>query len=170
VRHPVTGGGGFIGSYLADALVARGDEALVLHDFGTDRTEDLEPLIEASGLELVTSSILDGDLVNDCVESVDCVFHMASAIGARLIVRDPLRSLVTNMRGNDVVISAAGRHRKLLLFISTSEVYGKNGAGSLSEGSDRVLGSPFKSRWGYATSKTLAEALARAYTPSTEPR
>jgi UDP-glucose 4-epimerase len=163
VRHLVTGGGGFIGSHLVDALVVRGDEVLVLDDFSTGRTENIEHLIEASGFELVTGSILDGDLVNDRVESVDCVFHLASAVGVQLIVRDPLRSLVTNMRGNDVVISAAARHRKLLLFTSTSEVYGKNGAGLLSEGSDRVLGSPFKSRWGYATSKALAEALARAY-------
>jgi UDP-glucose 4-epimerase len=163
VRHLVTGGGGFIGSHLADALVAQGDEVLVLDDFSTGRTENLEHVIEASGFELVTGSILDGDLVNECVESVDCVFHLASAVGVQLIVRDPLHSLLTNMRGNDEVMSAAAQHRKRLLFTSTSEVYGKNGAGPLAEDSDRVLGSPSKSRWGYATSKSLGEALAHAY-------
>ena len=163
MRHLVTGGGGFIGSHLADALIARGDEVLVLDDFSTGRPENLEHLTEAPGFELLKGSILDGGLVNDCVESADWVFHLASAVGVQLIVRDPLQSLLTNMRGNDEVMSAAAKHRKRLLFTSTSEVYGKNGAGALGEDSDRVLGSPSKSRWGYATSKALGEALAHAY-------
>jgi nucleoside-diphosphate-sugar epimerase len=163
VRHLVTGGGGFIGSHLTDALLARGDEVVVLDDFSTGRSENVEHLIEAPGFELVRGSILDGDVVNECVARVDWVFHLASAVGVQLIVRDPLRSLLTNVRGNDEVLAAAARHGKRLLFTSTSEVYGKNGAGPLREDSDHVLGSPFKSRWSYATSKAIGEALAHAY-------
>ena len=163
MRHLITGGGGFIGSHLADALLARGDEVLVLDDFSTGRTENVEHVVEAGGFELVKGSILDADLVDECVERVDSVCHLASAVGVQLVVRDPLHSLITNMRGNDQVISTVARHRKRLLFTSTSEVYGKNGGGALSEGADRVLGSPFKSRWSYASTKALGEALAHAY-------
>jgi UDP-glucose 4-epimerase len=163
LRHLITGGGGFIGSHLADALVARGDEVLVIDDFSTGQLENLEHLLEAPSFELVRGSILDTELVREYVASADCVYHLASAVGVQLIVRDPLNSLLTNMRGNDNVISAAARHQKRLLFTSTSEVYGKNGAGRLDENADRVLGSPFKSRWSYAGSKALGEALAHAY-------
>ena len=163
MRHLVTGGGGFIGSHLVDALLARGDEVVVVDDFSTGRAENVEHLLEAPGFELVTGSILDPDVVNECVASVEWVFHLASAVGVQLIVRDPLRSLLTNVRGIDEVLAAAARHGKRLLFTSTSEVYGKNGAGSLREDSDHVLGSPFKSRWSYATSKAIGEALAHAY-------
>jgi UDP-glucose 4-epimerase len=163
VRHLITGGGGFIGSHLADALVARGDSVLILDDFSTGRRSNIEHLLEQVGVELVTGSILDSDLVDASVRRVDSVCHLASAVGVQLIVREPLDSLITNMRGNDIVISAAARHGKRLLFTSTSEVYGKNGAGPLHENSDRVLGSPLKSRWSYATSKALGEALVHAY-------
>jgi len=163
LRHLITGGGGFIGSHLADALVARGDEVLVIDDFSTGQLENLEHLLEAPRFELVQGSILDAELVSEYVASADCVYHLASAVGVQLIVRHPLNSLLTNMRGNDNVISAAARHQKRLLFTSTSEVYGKNSGGRLDENADRVLGSPFKSRWSYAGSKALGEALAHAY-------
>lgn len=163
MRYLITGGGGFIGSHLADALVTRGDGVLILDDLSTGRRTNVEHLLEADLVEFVEGSILDPDLVDQCVASVDSVCHLASAVGVQLIVRDPLRSLITNMRGNDLVISAAARHRKQLLFTSTSEVYGKNGSGPLAEDSDRILGSAFKSRWSYATAKALGEALAHAY-------
>jgi UDP-glucose 4-epimerase len=163
LRHLITGGGGFIGSHLADALVARGDEVLVIDDFSTGRLENIEHLLEAPRFELVRGSVLDAELVSECVTSADSVYHLASAVGVQLIVRDPLNSLLTNMRGTDNVISAAARHQKRLLFTSTSEVYGKNSGGRLDENADRVLGSPFKSRWSYAGSKALGEALAHAY-------
>jgi len=163
LRHLITGGGGFIGSHLADALVARGDEVLVIDDFSTGQLENLEHLLEAPRFELVQGSILDAELVSEHVASAECVYHLASAVGVQLIVRHPLNSLLTNMRGNDNVISAAARHQKRLLFTSTSEVYGKNSGGRLDENADRVLGSPFKSRWSYAGSKALGEALAHAY-------
>ncbi len=163
MRHLITGGAGFIGSHLADALVARGDPVLILDDVSTGRRTNVEHLLDADLVEFVEGSILDADLVDECVASVDSVCHLASAVGVQLIVRDPLHSLITNMRGNDMVISAAARRRKRLLFTSTSEVYGKNGSGALGEESDRVLGSPFKSRWSYSTAKALGEALAHAY-------
>jgi UDP-glucose 4-epimerase len=163
IRYLITGGSGFIGSHLADALVARGDDVTVLDDLSTGRRENIEDLLDADGFELVTGSVLDAEVVDACVERVDAVYHLASAVGVQLVVRDPLDSLITNMRGNDSVISTAARRRKRLLFTSTSEVYGKNGAGPLHESSDRILGPAVKSRWGYATAKALGEALAHAY-------
>jgi UDP-glucose 4-epimerase len=106
--------------------------------------------------------MLDADLVDDCMRSVDACFHLASAVGVQLIIQRPLDSLLTNVRGNDIVLSAAARHHRRVLFTSTSEVYGKHSAGALREDSDRVLGSPFKSRWAYATAKAFGEALAHS--------
>ena len=163
MRYLVTGGAGFIGSHLVDALTMRGDSVLVLDDLSTGRLENLEGVIESDLVEFVEGSVLDEDLVDDCMRSVDACLHLASAVGVQLIVGQPLDSLLRNVRGNDIVISAAARHGCRLLFTSTSEVYGKNSEGALSEDSDRVLGSPFKSRWAYATAKAFGEALAHGY-------
>ena len=103
--------------------------------------------------------MLDEDLVDELVASADVVMHLASAVGVQLVVDRPLDSLIRNVRGNDIVISAAARHGRRLLFTSTSEVYGKNSSDALSEDSDRILGSPYKSRWAYATAKAFGEAL-----------
>lgn len=163
MRHLITGGAGFIGSHLVDALTARGDEVLVLDNLSTGRRENLEHVIDSPQVEFVEGSILDDDLVDDCIKSCDTVFHLAAAVGVQLIVSQPLESLLLNVRGNDTVISAAARNRRRLLFTSTSEIYGKNGSGKLNEESDRILGSPFKTRWAYSTAKAFGEALAYGY-------
>src|SRR5207247_7136373 len=108
-------------------------------------------------------SVLDQALVEDCIRSVDAVFHLASAVGVQLVVSRPLDSLKRNIRGNDIVISTAAEHERPLLFASTSEIYGKNSEGTLREGSDRLLGSISKLRWSYATAKAFGEALAYSY-------
>jgi UDP-glucose 4-epimerase len=163
VRHLITGGAGFIGSHLADALIDVGDTVVLLDDFSTGRRENVEHLINSPAVELVEGSILDPDLVDDLMAGVDTCVHLASAVGVKLVVSEPLDSLQRNVRGCDIVISAAARHDRRLVFASTSEVYGKQSKGALDEDSDRVLGSTFKSRWGYAVAKSYGEALVHAY-------
>jgi UDP-glucose 4-epimerase len=163
VRYLITGGAGFIGSHVADHLVARGDRVIILDDFSTGRDENVRHLGGAD-VELVQGSTTDRELVDFCFESVDACFHLASAVGVKLIVEEPLESLLANIRGIDVVLSAAARHRRPLLFTSTSELYGKNGnTRRMSEDADRLLGSPLQSRWAYAEAKALGESLAYAY-------
>jgi UDP-glucose 4-epimerase len=156
----VTGGAGFIGSHLADALVARGDRMVLVDDLSTGRRENIEHLLGSSQVSYVQGTVTDGQLVDELMASVDRCFHLASAVGVLLIVSNPLESLLNNVRGTDNVLSAAERHGRRLLFTSTSEVYGKNSDGVLSEDSDRILGSPFKSRWAYAIAKGFGESMA----------
>jgi UDP-glucose 4-epimerase len=111
----------------------------------------------------VVGSILDEALVEECVKSVDACFHLASAVGVQLVVSRPLDTLLCNVRGTDIVVSAAVRQGRRLLYTSTSEIYGKNSSGSLTEQSDRILGSPFKARWGYSIAKAFGEALSHGY-------
>jgi UDP-glucose 4-epimerase len=161
--HLITGGAGFIGSHLADALVARGDEVVILDDLSTGRRENITHLLEGGKAVFVEGSVLDAELVDQWVERTHSIFHLASAVGVKLIVDKPLDSLLRNVRGANVVAHAAARFRRRLLFTSTSEVYGKNSKGAIGEDSDRLLGSASKARWGYANAKTFGEMLAFAY-------
>jgi UDP-glucose 4-epimerase len=159
-RYLVTGGAGFIGSHLVDLLVARGDEVVILDDLSTGSLENIEHIAGHHAVELVEGSARDEALVDELVARVDAVFHLASAVGVQLIVDRPLESLLGNVRGTENVLCAAARHGRRALFTSTSEVYGKNSIGALTEDADHVLGSPFKSRWAYAIAKGFGEALA----------
>src|SRR3954467_3936491 len=163
MRYLVTGGAGFIGSHLVEAIAARGDQVLVLDDLSTGDRRNIEHLLNAGNVELVVGSILEGGLVDECFRDADAAFHLASAVGVQLVVSRPLDTLLCNVRGTDNVLSAAVRHGRRLLFASTSEIYGKNSSGALNELSDRVLGSPFKARWGYSTAKAFGEALTHGY-------
>ena len=159
----VTGGAGFIGSHLADALVARGDRVILLDDLSTGRLDNVAHLVERPEVRFIEGSILDEAVVGALVKEVDVVVHLAAAVGVHLIVQRPLDSLITNIHGTEVVLGAcAARGRKILL-ASTSEIYGKNDGGPLHEESDRILGHPFRSRWSYSTSKAVDEILAHAY-------
>src|SRR4051794_28206791 len=159
----VTGGAGFIGSHLVEALVDRVARVVVLDDLSTGNRAHFDGDWADERVELVEGSTLDAQLVERLVGDADVVFHLASAVGVQLVVSNPLDSLLKNTRGTDNVMSAAARHGKRLLFTSTSEVYGKNSSGALNEDSDRVLGSPFKARWCYETSKAFGECLAHSY-------
>ena len=163
-RILITGGAGFIGSHLADALLARGERLdpprRLLDRAARTRSSTCADVPE---LEVVEGSTLDAELVDDLVAATDATLHLASAVGVQLIVSSPLSSLLGNVRGTDNVFASAVRHGKRLLFTSTSEVYGKNSAGPLSEDADRILGSAFKSRWSYAMAKGFGEALAHGY-------
>jgi UDP-glucose 4-epimerase len=163
VRYLVTGGAGFIGSHLVETIAARGDSVLILDDLSTGDRHNVDHLLSAGNVELKVGSILDEDLVDECFGEVDACFHLASAVGVQLVVSRPLDTLLCNVRGTDNVISAAVRHGRRLLFSSTSEIYGKNSSGALDEMSDRILGSPFKARWGYSTAKAFGEALSHGY-------
>ena len=163
MKHLITGGAGFIGSHLADALVARGDEVLILDDLSTGSTENVANLLSNGRVELVEGSVLDHTLVDDLMQEADACFHLASAVGVALVIERPLETLLQNVRGADVVTSTAARRECRLVFTSTSEIYGKNSDGAVPEDADRVLGSPSTSRWTYATAKTLGEMLMYGY-------
>ncbi|MET7466282.1 NAD-dependent epimerase/dehydratase family protein [Nonomuraea sp. NPDC005501] len=156
----ITGGSGFVGSHLADALLARGDHVVALDNLSTGRRENLRP---HPNLRFVQGSVLDELVIDELVHQCDVVVHLAAAVGVKLIVEQPLRCLTTNIRGSEIVIEAAHRYRKKILITSTSEIYGKNSSGPLREDADRILGSPAVVRWAYSTAKAVDEILANAY-------
>ncbi|MGN9843400.1 NAD-dependent epimerase/dehydratase family protein [Nonomuraea sp. H19] len=156
----ITGGSGFVGSHLADALLARGDSVVVLDNLSTGRLENLRP---HTNLRFVHGSVLDELMVDELTRQCDVVVHLAAAVGVKLIVEQPLRCLTTNIRGSEIVMEAAHRYRKKILITSTSEIYGKNSSGPLREDADRILGNPSVVRWAYSTAKAVDEILANAY-------
>lgn len=159
----VTGGAGFIGSHLADRLLAEGHQVIVLDNLSTGRYENIEGLIGRPDFEFALGSILNADLVDDLVGRADAVFHLAAAVGVELIVEKPLESLTTNIRGSEIVFEKAHKYDTKILVASTSEIYGKNTSDRLREDDDRILGSPLKSRWSYSEAKAIDEILAYTY-------
>jgi UDP-glucose 4-epimerase len=160
VKYLVTGGSGFIGSHLTAALLNRGDSVVVLDDLSTGSAKNLEGVASNSNLEIVSGSILDIALVDSLVAKVDYVLHLAAAVGVFNIVNDPLKSLQTNIGGTENVLDACAKHGKPFFLTSSSEIYGKNTNVPLSEESDRIVGSPLKSRWSYSEAKAIDESLA----------
>ena len=163
MRALITGGAGFIGSHLADRLLERGDQVVLLDDLSTGRLANIEHLDGRADAEFVLGSILNADLVDHVVSRVDTIFHLAAAVGVNLIVEKPLESLITNIRGTETVVEKAHKYNTRILVMSTSEIYGKNTSDSLSENDDRILGSPLKSRWSYSEAKAIDEILAYTY-------
>ena len=159
----ITGGAGFIGSHLADLLLDRGDQVIALDNLSTGRHQNIEHLLGRPDFEFVLGSILNADLVDDVVGRCDTVFHLAAAVGVDLIVKHPLESLATNIRGSETVFEKTHKHDKRILVTSTSEIYGKNTSDRLHEDDDRILGSPLKSRWSYSEAKAIDEILAYTY-------
>ncbi|WP_353987884.1 NAD-dependent epimerase/dehydratase family protein [Ruicaihuangia caeni] len=163
MRSVVTGGAGFIGSHLVEHLLDRGDEVIVLDDLSTGGMANLTRVEDHPLLTVHCGSVLDEATVFAAITGADRVFHLAAAVGVRLIVEEPLRGLRTNIHGTENVLEACRAVGARLLLASTSEVYGKNTADALSEDSDRILGSPLLSRWTYAAAKGIDEAFAHAY-------
>jgi UDP-glucose 4-epimerase len=160
MRVLVTGGAGFIGSHLCEALVARGDDVLVLDDLSTGRFGNIEHL---DSVECVIDSVLHQDIVRDMVREVDVVYHLAATVGVQLVVDKPIHTIVNNIRGTEVVLEETCRYRRKLLLTSTSEVYGKGSKEIFQENDDRVIGPTNRHRWCYAASKAIDEFLALAY-------
>jgi UDP-glucose 4-epimerase len=160
-RVLVTGGAGFIGSHLVEAMAPRVARIVVLDNLTTGDAANLDGV--SDDVELVEGSTTDAELVDRLMAQTDVCFHLASAVGVQLVVSHPLDALLSNVRGSDNVMGAAARHGARLLFTSTSEVYGKNSSGALDEDADRLIGSPFKARWVYETSKAFGECLAHSY-------
>lgn len=160
MRVLITGGAGFIGSHLADAILARGDEVVVLDNFSTGSDANIKHL--QGKIKVVDGDIRDVDLVNKITSEVDLVLHMAAALGVNTILNSPLESMSTNISGSEVVLNAAANFKKRILIASTSEIYGKNPKQPLSEGDDRVVGPPQKIRWSYSDAKAIEEAMAIA--------
>jgi UDP-glucose 4-epimerase len=158
----VTGGAGFIGSHLSEALANRGDSVIALDDLSTGNSKNLDGLNGSPNFKLVTGSILDEQLVKSLIEEVDGVMHFAAAVGVEKILNDPIGSLRTNLIGSEIVLTNAAKLNKPTILASTSEIYGKNTEVPLTEESDRVLGSPLKSRWSYSEAKAIDETIARS--------
>ena len=158
MRILITGGAGFIGSHLADALIARGDHVVALDNFSTGSTSNIKHITK--NLEIIDGDIRNADLINETIKDVDLIFHMAAALGVNTILESPLESISTNITGSKVVLNAAANHNKRILIASTSEIYGKNPKQPLNENDDRVVGSPQKIRWSYSDAKAIEEAMA----------
>ncbi|MGR8010901.1 NAD-dependent epimerase/dehydratase family protein [Streptomyces hypolithicus] len=162
-KYLVTGGAGFIGSHLVDALLADGNSVVVLDNLTTGRQENLTQARTNPRFRFVHGSVLDAPLVDELVQECNIVIHLAAAVGVKLIVEQPLRSFITNTKGTETVIESAQRYDRRILIASTSEIYGKNSSGPLSETSDRILGSPSVARWSYSTAKAVDEIMACLY-------
>ena len=158
MRAFITGGAGFIGSHLADALIARGDKVTILDNMSTGSAKNIAHLQGKIGVH--EGDIRDKALVENLVEHSDIVFHMAAALGVKNIMEHTLESIARNFNGSEIVLHAATKFNKRLIIASTSEIYGKNPNQPLHEESDRVVGAPQKIRWTYADAKALEEAVA----------
>lgn len=163
MRALITGGAGFIGSHLVDAVLERGDSVIALDNLATGRHDNVRHHLGEPRFEFVLGSIMNSDLVDDLVARSDVIFHLAAAVGVKLIVERPLESLITNIRGSEIVFEKAHKHGKKVLVTSTSEIYGKSPDVPWHEEADRLLGSPLLGRWSYSTSKAVDEILAHAY-------
>lgn len=159
----ITGGAGFIGSHLAERLLARGDEVRIIDDLSTGSTENIEHLKTVRGFHSFVDTITNHRLMTELIEEADIIYHLAAAVGVRLIVESPTRAMETNIRGTEVVLELAAKKKKRILITSTSEVYGKRNHVPFREDDDLVLGPPEKGRWSYACSKLIDEFLAIAY-------
>jgi UDP-glucose 4-epimerase len=163
----ITGGAGFIGSHLADRLLEMGEEVYAIDDLSTGSLKNVEHLQNNRRFHLVVDTVLHEAVMNELVFKCDQIYHMAAVVGVKQIMNRPVETLETNVKGTEMVLSLANRHKKKVLIASTSEVYGKvmdgDNCSLLAEDTDRLMGSTTKRRWAYACSKALDEFLALAY-------
>ena len=157
MKYLITGGAGFIGAHLSEALTKRGDSVIVIDNLSTGKNTF------NSSVEFIEGSIFDLPLMDKLITQSDYVLHLAAAVGVFNIVNKPLESLMTNIKGTEIILELCDKYKKPILITSTSEVYGKNNEVPLSESSDRVLGSPLLSRWSYSEAKAVDESMAYFY-------
>lgn len=163
MKAVVTGGAGFIGSHLVEALLKEGFYVSVVDDFSTGSLENLSPLLKRRDLHLLKGSIQDVELLKEVFKGADIVFHLAASVGVRRLIDDPIGTIRTNVIGTDNVLSIAAKYKCRLLLASSSEVYGKSSGRPFSEEDDIIFGATTKSRWSYGCSKAVDEFLALAY-------
>jgi UDP-glucose 4-epimerase len=163
MRTLITGGAGFIGSHLAEALLDAGHQVLVIDNLSTGSMENIAHLKGRSGFEYVIDSVENENLLAELIDRSEVVFHFAAAVGVKLIVEQPVYTIETNVHGTEIVLKHANKKKKLVVIASTSEVYGKSEQIPFREDSDLVLGPTTKHRWAYACSKAIDEFLALAY-------
>ena len=163
MRILVTGGAGFIGAHLCERLIKDGHTVIAIDNFSTGQASNLKGLVNSTKFTLVEGSILDLETLNPLISNSDYVFHLAAAVGVFNIVKNPLASLLTNIRGTENVLESAYEANTPVFLTSSSEVYGKNISDSLKESDDRILGSPVTLRWSYSEAKAIDESLAYAY-------
>jgi len=163
MRVLITGGAGFVGSHFAEALLERGDEVYVLDDLSTGSIENIAHLKSNPKFHYTIETVTNEPVLAELVDRCDTVAHLAAAVGVKLIVESPVRTIETNVHGTEVVLKVANKKKKLVLIASTSEVYGKSAKVPFSENDDLVLGPTSKHRWAYACSKMIDEFLALAY-------
>ena len=163
MRVLITGGAGFVGSHLAETLLDRGDEVFVIDNLSTGSIDNITHLKGRPGFSYVIDTVTNEPLLAEMIDRCDVVFHLAAAVGVKLIVEQPVHTIETNVHGTEVVLKHANKKKKLVVIASTSEVYGKSTDVPFREGADLVLGATVKHRWAYACSKLIDEFLALAY-------
>jgi UDP-glucose 4-epimerase len=163
MRALITGGAGFIGSHLAEKLVEKGDDVMIIDDLSQGSFDNIRHLTDKPNFHFAIETILNEAVMDRLVSECDCIYHLAAAVGVELVVHDPVHTIETNVMGTNVVLRTANRYRKNVLLISTSEIYGKGVNPSFGENDDRLLGPVTRSRWSYACSKSMDEFLALAY-------
>src|SRR6187399_1219209 len=163
MRVLITGGAGFVGSHLAEALLQRGDEVSVIDDLSTGSIDNIAHLKSHPHFRYTIDTVTNEPLLAEMIDQCDTVVHLAAAVGVKLIVEEPVRTIETNVHGTEVVLKIANKKKKLVLIASTSEVYGKSACVPFKEDADLVLGPTSKHRWAYACSKMIDEFLALAY-------
>lgn len=159
----VTGGAGYIGSHLVDRFLGRGDEVFVIDNLSTGSINNIGHNLQNPKLVFVNDTILNEKLVDRIVQKVDMIYHLAATVGVKHVVEDPLKGVITNVQGSEIVMKTAFKYWKRVLIASTSEVYGKTNKFPFSENDDRVLGSTSVHRWSYSTAKAIDEHIAFAY-------
>ncbi|MDX9703665.1 MAG: GDP-mannose 4,6-dehydratase [Candidatus Auribacterota bacterium] len=163
MRILITGGAGFIGSHLAEHLLGKGDHVTVVDDFSTGRMENIHGLMSNPRFTLVRDTILNEKLMHILIEKCDLIYHLAAAVGVKLIIEKPVHTISTNIAGTEVMLDIANKFNRKIIIMSSSEVYGKNVRVPFCENDDRLMGATIYSRWSYACSKAIDEFLGLAY-------
>lgn len=163
MKYLLTGGAGFIGSHLAEALLDREEQVTIIDDLSTGGIDNIQHLKGRNGFKYVLDSVFNRQIMAELVDEADLILHLAAAVGVRLIVESPVRTIETNIKGTEIVLELAAKKRKPVMVFSTSEVYGKSNGERFVETGDLILGPTFKGRWSYGASKIIDEFLALAY-------
>lgn len=163
MRYLITGGAGFIGSHLAEELLRRDHQVMVIDDLSTGSIANVSPLRDCPGFRYVIDTVMNRPLLTELVDQADAIFHLAAAVGVRLIVESPVRTIETNVKATELLLELAAKKRKRVLLTSTSEVYGRSEKVPFNEEDDLHIGPPGKGRWSYACSKAIDEFLVMAY-------